>query len=189
MGCYSFDTIFRVLKLTAPTSVEASSTETYKETFPKASIVHYSFPARDGMPPVTLTWYDGGLKPPRPEELEDGRNMSEGNEGLMFVGDKGTILCGFTGENPRLIPEAKMKAYRQPPKSLPRSPGNYREWLDACKGGKPGGAHFAFSGPVTEALVLGNVALRTGEKLRWEPARVDPANELFNPPMRGSWKL
>jgi len=189
MGCYSFDTIFRVLKLSAPASVEASSTETYKETFPKASIIHYSFPARDDMPLVTLTWYDGGLKPPRPEELEDGRDMSEGNEGLMFVGDKGTILCGFTGENPRLIPEAKMKAYRQPPKSLPRSPGNYREWLDACKGGKPGGANFAFSGPVTEALLLGNVAVRTGEKLRWDPARLDPANELLNPPMRGSWKL
>src|SRR5574341_1249797 len=94
----------------------------------------------------------------------------------MFIGDKGTILCGFTGTNPRILPEAKMKAYKQPPKSLPRSPGNDREWLDACKGGKPGGANFGFSGPVTEALLLGNVALRSGEKLLWDAANLKVSN-------------
>ena len=134
MGCYSFDTIFRALKLEAPTSVEVSSTERYAETFPQASIIHLDFPARGDMPPVKLTWYDGRLKPPCPDELEGDAQLAE--EGLMFIGDRGTILCGFNGGNPRLIPEAKMKAYTQPPKTLPRSSGNEREWLDPCKGGK-----------------------------------------------------
>jgi len=90
MGSYSFDTIFRVLKLEAPASVEASSTDRYEETYPLASIVRYNFPASRDMPPVKFTWYDGGLKPPRPEELEENRPMKvaeeEEDEGLLFVG-------------------------------------------------------------------------------------------------------
>src|SRR5262249_14103155 len=101
MGSYSFDTIFRVLKLGAPISVEASSTERYEETYPLATIVRYDFAARGEMAPVKFTWYDGGLKPARPEELEENRPFrGEGedeDEGLLFVGDRGKILCGFNG--------------------------------------------------------------------------------------------
>jgi predicted dehydrogenase len=176
MGCYSFDTIFRVLKLGAPESVEASSTKTYAETFPAASIIHFRFLARGEMPPVKLTWYDGGLRPARPLELEDGRAMGQGNEGLMFVGDKGTILCGFNGANPKLIPESKMQEFKQPPKTLPRSAGNDREWIEACKGGQPGGANFEFEGLVTEAVMLGNVALRVGKKLIWDGPNMKAVN-------------
>jgi predicted dehydrogenase len=178
MGCYSFDTIFRVLKLGPPESVEASSTRMFPETYPVASIVHFHFPARVDMPPVRLTWYDGGLKPPRPRELEEGREMSQENEGLLFIGDRGTILCGFNGANPKLIPESKMQEFKQPPKSLPRSPGNDREWIDACKGGKPGGANFEFEGPITETLLLGNVALRAGKKISWD----GPTMKVLNVP-------
>ncbi|HEV8485446.1 MAG TPA: Gfo/Idh/MocA family oxidoreductase [Blastocatellia bacterium] len=177
MGCYSFDTIFRVLKLGPPESVEASSTKRFSETFPAASMIYFSFPARGDMPPVKLTWYDAGLRPARPRELEEGREMSsQDNEGLMFVGDKGTILCGFNGANPRLIPDSKMQEFKQPPKTLPRSPGNDREWIEACKGGKPGGANFEFEGPITEALLLGNVALRSGKKLYWDSAEMKVVN-------------
>ena len=194
MGCYSYDVVFRVLKLDAPTSVEASSSDRYEETFPAASMVHLDFPARGEMPPVRLTWYDGGLLPPRPAELEDPQNLDQ--EGLMFVGDRGTILCGFTGENPRLIPDAKMKSFQQPAKTLPRSPGNEREWLDACKGGrvKPG-ANFEFSGVVTEALLLGNVALRhAGSRLQWDGpglkiTNLPEANALLHYPYRAGWEL
>jgi predicted dehydrogenase len=194
MGCYSYDVIFRVLKLGAPTSAEASSTEAYEETFPAASLVHLDFPARGEMPPVKLSWYDGGLKPARPAELDDPQELDK--EGLMFVGDRGTILCGFTGENPRLIPDAKMKAFQPPPKTLPRSPGNEREWLDACKGGpaKPG-ANFEFSGVVTETLLLGNVALRTpGKRLQWDGpglkvTNVPEANALLHYTYRPGWTL
>ena len=198
MGSYSFDTIFRVLKLEAPVSVEASSSDRYDETYPQASIVHYNFPRRGDMPPVKFTWYDGGLKPPRPEELEEDRPLKgdgEEDEGLLFIGDRGKILCSFSGGNPKLIPEARMKSFEQPPKTLPRSPGNEREWLDACKGSKdkPGG-NFEFSGLVTETLLLGNVATRVGQKLNWDRASIKVANSDFaqkcvRPERRSGWEL
>jgi len=199
MGCYSFDTLFRVLKLDSPTSVEASTTDRYDETYPSASLIHFNFPARGDMPPVKFTWYDGGLRPPRPEELEDNRPFTmegeDGEEGLLFVGDKGKILCGFNGAKPRLIPDAKMKAFQPPPKTLPRSPGNEREWLDAAKGGKakPGG-NFEFSAMVTETLLLGNVASQVGQKLYWDRTNLkvpnsDAANKIIRPPRRSGWEL
>jgi predicted dehydrogenase len=198
MGSYSFDTSFRVLKLEAPTSVNASSTDRFDETYPVASIVRYDFPARGDMPPVKFNWYDGGLKPPRPDELEDDRplkgNGEEEDEGLLFIGDRGKILCTFNGGNPKIIPQSKMDSYKQPPKTLPRSPGNEREWLDACKGSKvkPGG-NFEFEGLVTETLLLGNLATRIGQKLSWDHSRLavnsDVAQRLVRPERRSGWEL
>jgi hypothetical protein len=198
MGCYSYDTIFRVLKLEAPLSVEASSTDRYAETYPMASIIRYQFAARGEMPPVTFTWYDGGLKPARPAELEENRPFKgEGDEdeGLLFIGDSGKILCGFNGRGPKLIPQAKMDAFQPPPKTLPRSPGNEREWLDACKGStvKPGG-NFEFSSMVTETLLLGNVATMVGQRLAWDRTNLQvtnaPAAEKFiRPERRAGWEL
>lgn len=199
MGPYSFDTLFRVLKLEAPVSVEASSTERYPETYPLASIVRYEFAARGDMPPVRFTWYDGGLKPRRPDELEADRpfkGAGQEDEGLMFIGDGGKILCGFSGRHPQLIPQAKMDAFQPPPKTLPRSPGNEREWLDACKGSsvKPGG-NFEFSGMVTEALQLGNVATMLGQKLTWDRANLRVVNaaaaadKYIKPERRAGWEL
>lgn len=193
MGCYSFDTIFRALKLGAPTSVEASSTERYAETFPRSSLLHFNFPARSDMPAVRLTWYDGGLKPHRPDGLDDDQLLRE--EGLLFVGDHGAILCGFNGRGPKLIPSEKMKSYNRPPKTLPRSPGHQREWLDACKGEKiKPGADFEFSGVATEALLLGNVALRMGQRLVWDQAQLKAINaasaqQYIRPNRRIGWPL
>ncbi len=194
MGCYSFDTIFRALKLGPPTSVDASCSERYAETFPRASIIHFDFPERGEMPPVRLTWYDGGLKPSCAHGWEDDRKMDA--EGLLFVGDRGAILCGFNGRGPRLIPEAKMKEYKRPAKTLPRSPGGHqREWLDACMGGKvKPGANFEFEAGVTEALLLGNVALRTGQRLIWDSANLKAVNvaaaeQYIRPERRKDWSL
>jgi predicted dehydrogenase len=198
MGSYSYDTIFRVLKLEAPETVEASSTDRYAETYPMASIVRYNFPARGNMPAVKFNWYDGGLKPLRPDELEEGRTLThedEEGEGLLFVGDRGKILCGFNGSNPKLIPQSKMDAYKQPPKTLPRSPGNEREWLNACKGDKTKpGANFEFTGVVTETLLLGNVATMTGERLHWDRAGMkvtnsEAAQKFVSPERRKGWEL
>ncbi len=197
MGSYSFDTIFRVLKLEAPSSVEASTTDRYPETYPWATMIHYLFPERGNMPPVKFTWYDAGLKPPRPEELEANRpwqGSEDDEEGLLFVGDRGKILCGFNGAKPKLIPQSKMDAYKQPPKTLPRSPGNEREWLNACKDDKtkPGG-NFEFEGIVTESLLLGNVAALTGEKLGWDRANMkaslEAAQKYVRPERRAGWEL
>jgi len=198
MGSYSFDTIFRVLKLEAPASIEASSSDRYEETYPLASVIHFNFPSRGDMPPVKFTWYDGGLKPPRPDELEANRPLKgdgeEEDEGLLFVGDRGKILCAFNGGNPKIIPQPKMDSFQQPPKTLPRSPGNEREWLDACKGSKvkPGG-NFEFEGLVTETLLLGNVATRMGQKLTWDrPSLIvnsDVAQKWVRPERRKGWEL
>jgi hypothetical protein len=198
MGSYSFDTIFRVLKLEAPLSVEASSTDRYPETYPLASIVRYDFAPRGDMPAVKFTWYDGGLKPERPEELEPNRPFKgegeEGDEGLLFIGDTGKILCGFNGANPKLIPQSRMDSFKQPPKNLPRSPGNEREWLDACKGSKtkPGG-NFEFEGMVTESLLLGNVAACTGQKLTWDRTNLkvdsEEGQKYVSPERRKGWEL
>jgi len=194
MGCYSFDTIFRALRLGPPESVEAASTKRLPETFPLASVIHFRFPARGDMPPVRLTWWDGGLKPPRPPELEEGREMGRGNEGLLFVGDNGTIMCGFNGSNPRLLPESRMQEFTPPTPTLPTSQGHYCEWLEACKGGPPAGASFEFEGPITEALLLGNVAVRAGQKLQWNPTgmkvlNAPDAQPYVLPEYRPGWAL
>ncbi|HEY3135886.1 MAG TPA: Gfo/Idh/MocA family oxidoreductase [Blastocatellia bacterium] len=194
MGCYSFDTIFRVLKLGPPESVEASSTKSFKETFPAASIIHFQFPERGDQPPVHVSWYEAGLRPPRPRELEEGREMGRENEGLLFIGERGTIMCGFNGQNPRLIPESKMKEFKQPPKTLARSAGNNREWIEACKGGPQGGANFEYEGPVTETILLGNVAIRAAKKLYWDSpgmkiTNASEAQQYVRDQYREGWSL
>ena len=158
IGCHQFVSIFRALKLGYPTSVEASTSGVNSETAPLASVVRYEFPARGDMPPVKLTWYDGGFMPPRPAELEDGRRFGGADDNL-YVGDKGKML------GHRLIPEAKLKEYKQPPKTLPRSPGHHKEWIRACKGGQPAGSNFEASGPMAEVVLLGNIAVRMGQQL------------------------
>ncbi|MDH4241292.1 MAG: Gfo/Idh/MocA family oxidoreductase [Phycisphaerae bacterium] len=158
IGCHQFAPIFRALKLGYPTSVEACTSGVNSETAPLASIVRYEFGARGDMPSVKLTWYDGGLMPLRPAELEDGRRFG-GPDDNLYVGDKGKML------GHRLIPEARMKEYKSPPKTLPRSPGHHREWLLACKGGSPAGSNFEVSGPMAEVVLLGNIAVRMGQQL------------------------
>jgi predicted dehydrogenase len=158
IGCHQFAPIFRALKLGYPTSVEACTSGVNSETAPLASIVRYEFPARGDMPPVKLTWYDGGLMPPRPAELEDGRRYG-GADSNLYVGDKGKML------GHRLIPEARMKEYKKPAKTLPRSPGHHKEWILACKGGPPARSNFELSGPMAEVVLLGNIAVHMGQAL------------------------
>ncbi|GAH75238.1 unnamed protein product, partial [marine sediment metagenome] len=130
MACHVIDPVFWALKLGYPTSVEARSTEVNTETAPLASIVYYKFPARGNMPPVNLTWYDGGLVPRRPEELEEGRRMGNGNSGVIFVGDKGKLMCNEYGDSPRLLPETRMQEYQRPPKTIPRIDGSHeQDWI------------------------------------------------------------
>ena len=194
MGCHQFDPVVKALKLEGPTSIYASSTELFPETFPKASIIYYDFPARENKPPVKVIWYDGGLKPERPPELETGRDFGEWNGGLLFIGDEGKLLASATGQNPRLIPEAKMKSYKRPPQSLPRSIGHYEEWVAACKGGPAAGADFSYGGPLTEIVLLGNIAVRTRRRLNWEKKTgrfIDDneANAFLKEPYFHGWSI
>ena len=194
MGCHGFDPIYKALKLTQPTSVEASATPINKETFPSGSIVYYEFPAREGLPPVKLTWYDGGLTPPRPEELPDNESMNFGNGGTLYVGNKGKIITTANGNKPRLIPAKKMEEYTPPKPYLDRSIGHYKEWIVACKGGKPAGAQFSYGAPLTEMVLLGNIALRVPAKLQWDYSKMkftnnDDANKYIKEPYRDGWAL
>jgi len=195
MGIHNLAPVFTALKLGAPTSVHASSTAVYKETLPLACTVHYEFSARGSMPAVTLHWYDGGLIAARPPELEDSRELPR-EDGLIFVGDRGKMLVtGWGGNSPRLIPEARMKAYKLPPKSLPRSIGHYAEWIKACKEAAPTESSFDFAGPMTEAVLLGTIAVRLGgRKLLWDSERMKvtnspEANAYLHYPYRESWTL
>jgi len=206
MGCHIFDHIFWSLKLGPPDTVQACSSIFVREalnwdkvrnteTYPRASIVRYKYPARGNMPPLKLTWYDGGLMPERPEELEEGRKMGDKFGGALYIGDKGKILTGSHGANGvRIIPEKKMQAYKQPPKSLPRSIGHRKEWIEACKGGVPGGANFDYAGPLTEMVLLGNIALRFDDVLKWDGPNMQftnlpEANEFLHRIYREGWSL
>jgi len=195
MACHIIDSPFWALKLGQPISVEASSTKVNSETYPLASTVHYHFPAREGMPPVKLTWYDGGIRPPQPEELEPGRRMGSDNGGTLFVGEKGKLVCGCYGNSPRLIPEAKMAAYKRPPKTIPRVRGHHQDWVQACKGGKPACSNFDYAGPLTETVLLGNLAIRNpGKKLYWDGPNMrftnnDEANKYIHRKYRQGWTL
>jgi predicted dehydrogenase len=197
IGCHSFDPVFRALKLGQPLTVEASSTRVNEETYPLASMVTYHFPQRGEFPPVKLVWYDGGMRPARPEQLEPGRKM--GATGTMLVGDKG-IIMSEEGRF-RLIPESREKEYGDPPKKLKRSIGHYKEWIEACKGGEPGGSNFDWAGPLTEVVLLGNIALRlkmreelTTKRLNWDAANMkftnsETANQFLKTAYRNGWKL
>ncbi len=195
MGIHNLAPVFSALKLGAPSSVYASSTLVYKETLPLACAVHYEFPAREDLPPVKLHWYDGGILPARPDELEETRELSA-EDGLIFVGDKGKMYVeGWGGNSPRLIPEEKMKAYKLPPKTLPRSVGHHKEWIAACKTGSATRSNFDFAGPLTEAVLLGTVCVRAGGKrLIWgsENMRITnlpEANEYLHYEYRPGWAL
>ena len=193
IGCHAMDSVFRALKLDYPDSVQAACSRVNKETYPISSMVTYTFPARGELPPVVLTWYDGGLKPPRPEELEPGRRL--GDNGTLYVGDKGKILDG------RIIPESKMRDYTPPAITLPRSIGHYEEWLAACKTGSPTGSNFGFAGRLTEVVVMGNIALRVDlreqlsqQKLLWDAAakqfsNLPAANAFLKKPYRKGWSI
>jgi len=194
MACHNMDPAFWALELGHPTSVEASSSGINSETTPSKSTITYQFGARKNMPPVKMTWYGGGLMPPRPEELEAGRELTGGGNGILFVGDKGKIMCPGWGGNPRIIPETKMKAYKLPPKTLARSKGHHRDWIDACKGGKPASSNFDYAGHLTEVVLLGNVALRTGKKLDWDGQNMKATNapeadRYIRPEYHNNWTL
>ncbi len=211
IGCHSMDPIFRALKLGAPDSVQGSSTRVNQETFPLGSMVSYYFPERDAtvqannyhvqgmtgadaggvaMPPVKLVWYDGGLRPPRPRDLPANVNM--GDNGRLLVGDDGFILGN------RVFPDARRRELSIP-KTIPRVQDHYQEWAQACKGGRPAGSNFDWAGPLAEAVLLGNVALRvqlreelTKVPLDWNAEQLkitslDSANQFLRREYRDGW--
>jgi hypothetical protein len=156
-------------------------------------MIRYEFPARQNMPPVTLTWYDGGLRPMRIPELDEGMQM--GTNGVLYVGDKGKIL------DDKILPKALRESYKSPTPYIPSSPGHETEWILACKGGAPGGSDFEWAGPLTETVLLGNIALRkelkeklSGQILKWDPEKfsfpnLPDADKFLHYEYRMGWNL
>lgn len=197
MGAHLLDQPFWALNLGHPKTVQASSTKLAKDSYPVAEVITYEFPSRGKMPPVKLTWHDGGIMPPRPKELEAGRMMGDEGGGCLFVGKKGMLMCGTYGENPRLVPEKLMKDYKRPEKTIPRSPGIHEEWVAAIKAGKKSTTDFEYSGTLTEVMLLGNIALRMQEfktVLEWDGAKMEitnfpEANQYLHKEYRQGWSL
>ncbi len=193
-ACHHLDPAFWGLKLTHPTNTEARTYAGSSETFPHASIVYFNFPAREGLPPVEMTWYDGGLGPETPPELEVGRRLAA-DHGILFVGDKGKMVCGGWGGSPRLIPETAMAAFKRPEPTIRRVKGHHRDWLDACKGGEPSSANFEAVGPMVESVLMGALSFKQpGQRLSWDGAElkctnVEEINQYVRPTYRSGWSL
>jgi predicted dehydrogenase len=188
MGCHIIDHPVWALNLGAPSSVEASTTldgsvtagnRPNFDSYPIASIITYEFPARGALPPVRMTWYDGGLMPPTPAEMPSGSRL-EGN-GVLYIGSKGKMHHGSHGGMPMLLPAGLNDQAKSVPRTMARSPGHYEEWLLACKGGPRPVSNFDYAGPLTEIVLLGVLALRApGRRLEWdaENMKVKDAPEL-----------
>jgi predicted dehydrogenase len=207
MGSYSFAGMFKVLDLTPPVAVEAcatgffdASTAAREETYPRASVVHLYFAARGNRPAVRVSWHEGGLRPPRPAGLapQDDHFFRPGgaNEGTMYVGDKGFLLAGFNGDNPRVYPESKQyQAPPRPPGARPRTDSAIDHWIAACKGGPAALTNFELQSPVTETFLLGCLAQRVpAERLEWDTANLrftnsERANRHVDPPHRSEYRV
>jgi hypothetical protein len=209
MGHYSLWTVFRALDLAGPTSIEPMASHEQVLTdgiasgvkndfsFPSSSIVRFQYPARGQRGAVDLIWYEGGLRPPTPPELDEDRKEFPA-EAMMFVGDKGKILAGFRVENPRLIPERRMSGFPSPPAAArtPRESGQLsaglRQWAAACKGGAQSPGSFLHAGGISEAVNLYAVALRTRRRLYYDAAsrkitNVAEANKYLSREYRKGW--
>jgi hypothetical protein len=176
MAVHNADPAFYALDLGAPDWVEAETSPTNPDSFPEWCIITYHFPAKGQRGPVKMIWYDGGKLPPRPPELEANRSLEE--NGIYFVGEKGVIMAGGWSGTPRLVPETKMQAFQRPPKTIPRSIGHRREWVEACRAGKPQDAKagFWYSAPFTEALLVGLLPVLFGKRIEWDAKAMKAKN-------------
>jgi len=207
MGHYSLWPMFLTLGVkTPPLSAEAYATTTRtvidqvsknvenNVAFPYSCIVRFKFPKQETLPAFDLFWYDGGMKPHTPEELEvDGKDLPQ--EGMMFVGDKGKILGGFRNEDPILIPDSKMKSYlngQALPKVEPERSDD--KWIDAFREKKQSPGSFLLAGPISETINLGAIALRTRKKIIYDSAKMEitnlpEANQFLKREYRPGWEL
>ena len=198
MACHLMDAAYWTLGLRYPSRITPESTLLFSETAPTSERIEYEFPAIGDRPAVTLSWRDGSLFPPRPEgwpEVEDWPFDREG--GQVWYGDKGMLLAGTYGENPRLLdPKVAAEVAATPlPKKYPRTEGVYKEWISAIREGKQPGSDFAgYAGPMTEMIVIGCLATRMGQSLVMDPEtgmikNATPPSEWVNPTFRQGWSL
>jgi hypothetical protein len=188
LGSHWIDLPFWALKLRHPLTIEAAGPPANPETAPASMSASYEYPARGDMPPVKLTWYQGTMKP---RQHSEGKIPAWG-DGVLFVGSKGMLLADY-GKHV-LLPEADFKDFKRPDPFIPKSLGHHAEWINACKTGKPTTCNFDYSGALTEANHLGNVAYRVGQKLKWDAVNLKARNcpeadRLIRKQYRKGWAL
>jgi len=225
MGCHFIDVPYRALGLKYPTSVECSvgavwsgffQSAIYTDSYPPSSKIHLQFPARNNKPPVELIWYDGGILPKRPAELLADEPMSNEDGGMIFYGTKGKLMAGLFGRNPTLLPTRRMKEMKLPAPIRALVPGgeegHQQQWVKACKKGYGTYTSSSFdqAGPLTETVIMGNLAIRSynyteknargndvypgRKKLLWDGENMritnfEPANQYVKREYRGEWRM
>ncbi len=186
MGCHYIDLVFWSLKLHSPTACEAFGPQPHAESAPMGLKIVWDFPARDDLAPVKMSWRDGDQTP------SEVRGVKVPGAGIMFVGDQGMMFADYDGYH--LYPEEKFKDFTAPTPSIPNSIGHHLEWIQACKTGSPTTCHFGYAGPLTETVLLGNVAYRSGKKIEWDAENMKipnapEAEKLLRREYRSGWTL
>jgi hypothetical protein len=192
MGAHLIDHSVWALDLGLPTSVETVSTPFNGASYPLATQTFYEFPARGPLPPVTLTWYDGGLLPQKPAELGE-EDLNKGG-GALLVGSKGKLIHDTYGLKPRLLPSSLHESFGKPPQKLPRIEREEHEmnWVAAAKGQAEASCPFEYAARLTEVMLLGVVALRAGRKIDYDGVgmritNVPQANDYLRREYRQGW--
>ena len=187
-GCHFGDLAFWALDLKHPLTIEAKGPEVDPYSTSCNVTVEYTFPARGDMPPVNYTWYDGDK---RPALVTEGKvpNMAGA---VLFVGEKGMIVADYGSY--KLLPEDKFVDFKPPAPTIPNSIGHHAEWINACKNGGPTTCNFDYSGALSEAVMLGVVSYRVGQKLEWDPKELKATNcaaadEFIRPKVRPGWEV
>ena len=186
MACHYMDLPFWALNLRHPTFCEAEGETPHEDMAPTGLIVRYKYPARGDMPACNLTWYDGNKIP----KTVDGQRVRA--NGVMFIGSKGKMFADYGSY--RLFPSDQFAGFEPPEKSIPDSIGHHAEWIKACKEGSPTTCNFDYSGALTEAVLLGNVAYRTGQSLEWDAANLTAVNcpdaqQYLTKEYRAGWEV
>jgi predicted dehydrogenase len=196
MACHIMGTPNMALRLTHAISVECVMQEgKSKYTFPSKQVIRFDFPARGSMPPVAVYWHDGMAKQPEIQGVPASELLGDSDiNGSVFIGEKGIVTTGCYGERTRLLPAEKMKDYKLPPPVLTRSPGHYRDWIRAAKGGDPSCSNFGVAGPFVQWMLLGVIAMHYEGKLMWDAEKGQftnnkDANNHLKPNFRKGWKF
>jgi predicted dehydrogenase len=186
MGCHYYDLAQWALGLTAPAKVTAEGPPVDPQTAPPVLTVRYEYPATTARPGLTVIWNSTR----KPKEYEALLNQHKWGDGALFVGEKGMLLAAYTKY--KLLPEDKFASFTPPPPSIPKSIGHYKEWVEACKGNGTTTCHFGYAGPLTETVLLGNVAYRSGTAITWDAKAMKVANspeadKFLRREYRGDW--
>jgi predicted dehydrogenase len=197
MGIHHLDPAFNALSLDAPLTMEATASQVDPETIMASDFVTYRYGAQANRGPLTVYWYDNGLRPPTPLGIDPDdprQRLGDGEDGLLIVGDKGYLTCAGWSGMPRLLPLDLHRSYKRPPKTIPRVAGHHADWLQACKGGTPACSNFEYGARLTEFMLLGNLALRTGKVVKWDregmrATNAPEAQPFIDGTYRKGWEL